>query len=81
MEIWKSKDAEKLRKAIRDKKCFCSNEIFLWPSITFQPFHLISSMLQAKVWQKLPPLETNERYVNHSLLDTHNKSDEHCQNQ
>ncbi len=39
-EIWESEEADLLRQHIRDRKCFCTNEVFLWPSIVFQPTQL-----------------------------------------
>ena len=52
MEIWLSGQADALRRSIHDKECYCTNEIFLWPSITFQPYQLARAMLQAKAWKK-----------------------------
>lgn len=51
-EIWNSEEAHKLRNSIRNKDCYCSNEIFMWPSITYHPLQLINAMLRAKVWKK-----------------------------
>lgn len=45
-EIWNSEAARSLRASIRAKECFCTNEVFLWPSIVFQPTSLIRTMLQ-----------------------------------
>ncbi len=39
-EIWDSEEAEKLRAQIKAKKCYCTNEVFLWSSIVFQPVQL-----------------------------------------
>jgi len=39
-EIWDSDEANELRGRIRAKECYCTNEVFLWPSIVFQPFQL-----------------------------------------
>jgi len=60
-EIWYSEEAERLRSSVRAKECYCTNEIFLWPSITFQPQQLTKAMLGAKVWQKPNTLDINER--------------------
>lgn len=60
-DIWHSERARKLRASIRAKECYCTNEIFLWPSITFQPVHLARAMASAKVWQKPEPLTAGER--------------------
>ena len=61
MEIWRSHVARKIRQSIRDKECYCTNEIFMWPSIVFQPAQLAKSMVGAKVWKKVEPLQANER--------------------
>jgi MoaA/NifB/PqqE/SkfB family radical SAM enzyme len=60
-EIWGSEKAQKLRESIARKECYCTNEVFLWPSIVFQPQHLAKPMVQAKVWQKTEPLPFEER--------------------
>ena len=39
-EIWDSEEANALRARIRAKECYCTNEVFLWPSIVFQPLQL-----------------------------------------
>jgi hypothetical protein len=39
----------------------CTNEVFLWPSITYQPHQLIRTMVGAKVWQKIPALADGEK--------------------
>jgi hypothetical protein len=36
-EIWFSQQARSLRASIAAGKCHCTNEVFLWPSIAFQP--------------------------------------------
>ncbi len=53
-EIWDSEEAQKLRKLIRAKKCYCTNEVFLWSSIVFQPVQLTRAMLGAKK-EKIAP--------------------------
>jgi MoaA/NifB/PqqE/SkfB family radical SAM enzyme len=58
-EIWYSEEAEALRRAIRNKECYCTNEVFMWPSIAFQPVQLVRAMIQAEVWKK--PQELNEQ--------------------
>jgi MoaA/NifB/PqqE/SkfB family radical SAM enzyme len=47
-QIWYSEEAVKLRKSIAAKQCWCTNEIFLWPSIVYQPLQLATAMLHAK---------------------------------
>jgi MoaA/NifB/PqqE/SkfB family radical SAM enzyme len=44
-EIWYSKESETLRRSIRNKECYCTNEVFLWPSIIFQPLQLARAMV------------------------------------
>ena len=51
-EIWYSEEARRLRALIAAKECYCTNEVFLWPSLTFQPRQLVRAMWGAKVWQK-----------------------------
>jgi MoaA/NifB/PqqE/SkfB family radical SAM enzyme len=46
-EIWNSPPARQLRASIKAKECFCTNEVFLWPSITFQPLHLVKVALRS----------------------------------
>jgi len=48
-EIWDSPEAKALRQQIKEKQCFCTNEVFLWPSITFQPAQLTRAFVNAKL--------------------------------
>ena len=61
MEIWRSHRAGEIRRSIRQKECYCTNEIFMWPSIIFQPLALAKSMIGAKVWERATPLDRSER--------------------
>ncbi len=47
-EIWHSAAAEKLRASIAAKECYCTNEVFLWPSIVFQPAQLVRALGASK---------------------------------
>lgn len=47
--IWHSQKAEAMRQSIRNRECYCTNEIFLWPSIVFQPLHLFKTILGTKI--------------------------------
>ena len=47
-EIWDSEDAKALRARIRAKECYCTNEVFLWPSIVFQPAQLAKAAIGAR---------------------------------
>ena len=51
-EIWHSDSAQALRRSIKNKKCYCTNEIFLWPSITFQPWQLGKAMWHTQPWKR-----------------------------
>jgi MoaA/NifB/PqqE/SkfB family radical SAM enzyme len=59
-EIWTSAEAQALRKSIAAKACYCTNEVFLWPSITFQPVQLVRAITAAKVWRGVQPLSASE---------------------
>ncbi len=60
-EIWNSPEAIALRKSIACKECFCTNEVFLWPSIVFQPGQLASAFVGARAWRTAQPLAPHER--------------------
>src|SRR6266567_1679173 len=55
-EIWRSEKAQELRKAIAAKQCWCTNEVFLWPSIVYQPGQLARALVKSKAWQRAEPL-------------------------
>ena len=55
-EIWSSPQARALRKSIADRQCHCTNEIFLWPSIVYQPYQLLRAMVGGRVWRTARPL-------------------------
>jgi MoaA/NifB/PqqE/SkfB family radical SAM enzyme len=60
-ELWRSARAKALRQSIRRKECTCTNEVFLWPSIVYQPLQLLRALIGAKPWRATPPLALNER--------------------
>ena len=60
-QIWQSEEAQKLRHSIACKECYCTTEVFLWPSIVFQPTSLAQAMVAAKVWEKASPLKEHEK--------------------
>jgi hypothetical protein len=60
-EIWHAEQTRRLRTSIAAKECYCTNEIFMWPSITFQPKHLARAMVGAKVWEPIEPLPEASR--------------------
>lgn len=47
-EIWDSEGARSLRASIKAKQCYCTNEVFLWPSIVFQPMQLTKAAWATK---------------------------------
>lgn len=56
--IWNSPEARELRTSIAAGDCYCTNEVFLWPSIVYQPAQLVKIMLAAQPWKKpayIPP--------------------------
>ena len=59
--IWSSNAAKALRCSIAAKDCYCTNEIFMWPSIVFQPGPLVRSFVGARAWRKPDPLGDNRR--------------------
>ena len=60
-DIWNSEEAKKLREAVARRNCHCTTEVFLWPSIVYQPIRLAQAMISAKVWQKPKPLNPEEK--------------------
>jgi MoaA/NifB/PqqE/SkfB family radical SAM enzyme len=60
-EIWRSHVAQDVRKSIRRGDCYCTNEIFMWPSIVYQPVELAKSVIGARVWRRAEPLTAEER--------------------
>jgi MoaA/NifB/PqqE/SkfB family radical SAM enzyme len=60
-EIWNSEKAVRLRAAIAAKACHCTTEVFLWPSIVYQPTRLVQAMVGAQVWQRVRPLQPDEK--------------------
>ncbi|HKF45152.1 MAG TPA: radical SAM protein [Thermoanaerobaculia bacterium] len=60
-EIWDSPRAEKLREEIAARMCHCTNEVFLWPSVVFQPGELARAAAGARPWVKAPTEEEYER--------------------
>ena len=59
-EIWDSPEAQELRASIRARECMCTNEVFLWPSIVYQPTQLAKALVGAQVWRSVPSEEEYE---------------------
>ena len=51
-EIWDSSEADALRAQIRARACHCTNEVFLWPSIVYQPVQLSRALMGAGAWRR-----------------------------
>jgi MoaA/NifB/PqqE/SkfB family radical SAM enzyme len=60
-EIWNSPEAQQLREKVACKGCWCTTEVFMWSSIVYQPLPLAKTMLGARVWEKVKPLEEGEK--------------------
>jgi hypothetical protein len=60
-EIWNSPAAHAQRARIRARECHCTNEVFLWPSVTFQPLELARAVVGARVWRRPEALAEGER--------------------
>lgn len=61
MEIWRARSTDNVRKSIGAGECFCTNEIFMWPSIVFQPWHLFKTIISARAWRQPQRLVAGEK--------------------
>lgn len=50
--VWNSPEARQLRAQIKAKQCYCTTEVFLWPSIAFQPLQLAKGLWNTAGWRK-----------------------------
>ena len=50
--IWSGERAERLRADIAAKRCWCTNEVFLWPSVTYHPPATARALLGARPWER-----------------------------
>jgi len=60
-EIWFSAEADALRKSVHNKECWCTNEVFLWPSINYQPVQLAKALVNSRAWAKAEALDDAEK--------------------
>jgi hypothetical protein len=60
-EMWNSPKVTALRQRIAARECHCTNVVWLWPSVVYQPYHLLRALIGAKVWRKASPLTESER--------------------
>ncbi len=59
-EIWNSEKAGRLRDSIKAGDCYCTTEVFLWPSFTYPPLQLGKALLASKAWRKSGTLAPGE---------------------
>lgn len=60
-EIWFSPQADALRKSVHSKECWCTNEVFMWPSINYQPVQLVKALVSSRAWAKAEALDDTEK--------------------
>jgi MoaA/NifB/PqqE/SkfB family radical SAM enzyme len=60
-EIWNSPEAHALRRSIAARECYCTTEVFMWPSIVYQPIPLARAVAGARAWRSAKPLPVSER--------------------
>jgi MoaA/NifB/PqqE/SkfB family radical SAM enzyme len=60
-EIWQSEQAQKARKSIANKDCYCTTEVFMWPSFTYSPVQLVRTMAGSRPFGKIQPLPAEEK--------------------
>ncbi len=61
MDIWHSHAAAEIRRSIARKECYCTNEIFMWPSIVFQPGQLVRNLIGSRAWKQPGALQDEDR--------------------
>jgi MoaA/NifB/PqqE/SkfB family radical SAM enzyme len=60
-EIWSSPEAQELRRSIAARECYCTTEVFMWPSVVYQPVQLARGLVAGNVWSRPEPLREGER--------------------
>lgn len=60
-EIWRSPRVQALRRSIANGECYCTTEVFLWPSIVYQPLQLARAAIGARLWRPVVPLPPEDR--------------------
>jgi MoaA/NifB/PqqE/SkfB family radical SAM enzyme len=60
-EIWSSAEARELRRSIAARECYCTTEVFLWPSVVYQPVQLVRGMIAGNILSRPVPLPHSER--------------------
>ena len=59
---WFSPEATALRTSVHNKECWCTNEVFMWPSINYQPIQLAKALIGSRPWEKPVALRDEERH-------------------
>jgi MoaA/NifB/PqqE/SkfB family radical SAM enzyme len=54
-ELWNSQKARELRESIACKECWCTTEVFMWPSIVFHPPSLGRALVGSRAWKTPGP--------------------------
>ncbi len=70
-DIWYSPQADALRRSVHAKECWCTNEVFMWPSINYQPMQLAKALVGSRPWTKASPLSDSERVPLTGLAPSH----------
>jgi MoaA/NifB/PqqE/SkfB family radical SAM enzyme len=60
-EIWRSAEAQALRRCVANNECHCTTEVFLWPSFTYPPIQLVRALAAAGTWKRVEPLDARDR--------------------
>ena len=60
-EIWTSPAAAELRRSIAARECYCTTEVFMWPSVVYQPVQLARGMVAGNILARPVPLPETER--------------------
>jgi AdoMet-dependent heme synthase len=60
-EIWSSPEAAELRRSIAARECYCTTEVFMWPSVVYQPAQLARGMVAGNILSRPAPLSERER--------------------
>jgi acyl dehydratase len=58
-----------LRASIEAKACHCTTEVFLWPSIVFQPKPLMVAMIKSRAWRQVQPLDAGDTVTVENNID------------
>jgi len=60
-KLWFSPKADNMRRSVHAKQCWCTNEVFLWPSINYQPMQLAKALVSSRPWAKAGRVNDSER--------------------